>query len=55
MASAGNGDGENLTGVEAIGIAQLGIGLGDARPGSAAAQLGSGDFPEGVAALDGDA
>ena len=44
-----------MAGAKEIGVAQLGIGLGDARPGGGAAELRSGDFPEGVAALDGDA
>jgi len=51
----GCGEDQDLAGAEAIGVAQLGIGLGDAGPGGAAAQLRSGDFPESVAALDGDA
>jgi len=52
---AGSGEDEDLAGAKAIGVAQLGIGLGDTWPGGAAAQLGSGEFPEGIAAVDGDA
>ena len=55
LGRARSGDGEDLAGAEAIGVAQLGIGLGDARPGSAAAQAGSGELPERIAALNGDA
>ena len=44
-----------MAGAEATCVAQLGIGLEDARPGGAAAQLRSGNLPERVAGLDGDA
>ena len=55
LGRTGCGKDQDLAGAEAIGVAQLGIGLGDAGPGGAAAQLRSGNFPESVAALDGDA
>jgi hypothetical protein len=55
MESAGSGEDEDLAGAEEVGVAQLGIGLGDARPGCAAAQLRSGEFPERIAAVDGNA
>src|ERR1700675_4622430 len=38
-----------------VGIAQLRIGLGDARPGGAAAEIGCGELPERIAAMNGDA
>jgi len=44
-----------LAGAEEIGVAQLGIGLGYTGPGVGVAELRSGDFPERVAAMDGDA
>ena len=44
-----------MSGTEKIGVAQLGVSLGDARPGGGAAKLRSGDFPERVAALNRDA
>ena len=46
---------EKLAGAEATGVAQLGIGLDDARPCGAAAQPRRGNLPERVAALNGDA
>lgn len=54
MARAGSGKDEDLAGAEEIGVAQLGISLGDAGPGGATAQVGSGELPERIAAVDGD-
>ena len=54
MARAGSGKDEDLAGAEEIGVAQLGISLGHAGPGGAAAQVGSGELPERIAAADGD-
>jgi hypothetical protein len=55
MVRAGRGEDEDLAWAEEVGVAQLRIGLGDARPGNATAQLRSGEFPERIAAVDGDA
>ena len=44
-----------MAGAEEIGVAQLGIRLGDAGPGGGAAEMRSGDFPERVTAVDGGA
>ena len=54
MARAGSGKDEDLAGAEEIGVAQLGISLGDAGPCGAAAQVRSGELPERIAAVDGD-
>jgi hypothetical protein len=55
LVRTGCGEDEDLAGAEATGVAQLGIGLDDARPCGAAAQPRRGNPPERVAALDGDA
>jgi hypothetical protein len=55
LAGAVGGEDQELAGAELVGVAQLGIGLGEAGPGGAGTELRSGDFPERVAALDGDA
>ena len=39
LGRTGCGEDQDLAGAEAVGVAQLGIGLGDAWPGGAAAQL----------------
>ena len=54
-AGAGSREDEYLAGAEAVGIVQLGIGLGDAGPGGGGAEVGSGELPERIAAADGDA
>jgi len=55
LAGAGGGEDQELAGAQEIGVAQLGVGLGDARPGGGAAEVRSGELPERVAAVDGDA
>ena len=50
---AGSGDQKHLALADEIGVAKIGIGVGDAGPGSAAVQLGLSDVPERLALADG--